>query len=245
MILLEASTWVGVSLAVFLAFSLKAMTGFGENLIMIPLISFFLPLPQVLPMTLVVVLVADGVLLYKLYDDIVWWYWKRMAGIAILGVFLGSFGLQELNAYLLEKLLGLIIILYAIISLLPGRSLSIKINKASGTYLAGLSGGVLSGIIGIGGPPVITYLNAQHLQKAVFRATCVVTFLVFDILRLGSYSYQGLMTLQTALTGLTLLPAFIAGTALGLRLHPLVPERPFQIGVRILLMLIGLSLLFQ
>ncbi len=221
------------------------MTGFGENLIMIPIISFFIPLPQVLPMTLVVVLVADGVLLYKLYDSIAWWYWRRMGGIAVLGVFMGSFGLQEINPYLLEKLLGLIIILYPIISLLPRRFPSIRIHKTTGAYITGLSGGFLSGIMGIGGPPVIAYFSAQHLQKAVFRSTCVVTFLVFDLLRLGSYSYQGLMTLPMGLTGLTLLPAFLAGTALGLRMHPLVPERPFQIGVRILLMLIGLSLLFQ
>lgn len=245
MILPEATTWISMSLAVFLAFSLKAMTGFGENLIMIPLISFFIPLPQVLPMTLVVVLVADGVLLYKLYEDIAWWYWKKMTGIAILGVFLGSFGLQALDASLLENLLGSVIILYGIISLIPGQSVSLNINKAVSPYIAGIIGGLLSGIMGIGGPPVIAYLNAQRLQKAVFRATCVVTFLVFDVLRFATYSYQGLMNIHTGFVGLTLIPAFIAGTAFGFRLHFLVPEQPFQIGVRILLILIGLSLLLK
>lgn len=252
MLLVSAPTWIGISLIVLLAFSLKAMTGFGENLLMVPLISFFLPLTQVLPITLVVVLVADLVLLVKLYKDVWWWYWRRMAAMAVIGVLLGGWGLANLTVALIEPLLGSLLILYALRAMLP---LSHKFLREMGlvshkpkaftAYLAGLTGGGLSGLMGTGGPPVIAYLHWAGLSKAAFRATCVFTFLVFDLLRLVSYSWQGLFTEQTALTGISLLPAFAAGSLLGFRLHDAFPEQPFRRVVQGMLLVIGLTLVLR
>lgn len=234
--------WLLVSVFIFIAFALKAITGFGENLLMVPLVTLLLPLKTVLPLTLVVVLVVDIYLLYKLYPEINWSESRRLVIPAFIGVGLGSFGLIQIDEKLLEQGVGILVTGYALYQLIGFTGYKKKIASQNLGYVAGLTGGTLSGLSGIGGPPVITYLSSRQVIKSAFRATCVFTFLVFDLLRVGSYTYQELFTIQIGITGLTLLPAFYAGTKLGLLLYPKLPEHLFRQGVSILLLVIGLVL---
>ena len=231
------------SAVVFLAFALKGMTGFGENLVMIPLISLVMPVKAALPLTLVVVLVADAYLLYRLYPAIAWAETWRLILLAVPGVGLGSFGLTYLAEPTLKAGLGVLLIAYVLITFCQPRDATWHDCPRGTVYGAGLAGGGLSGLIGIGGPPVVAYLQRQKIPKAAFRATCVGVFLIFDLTRLGSYTAQGLLDMQTGLKGLALIPAFFAGTVAGFKLHKAVPEQKFQRLIYFVLLGMGLSLL--
>jgi hypothetical protein len=62
MLTLEA--FIYINLIVAFAYVIKANTGFGENMIMIPLMLLFLHLKVILPLTRTIVLIADGYLWY-------------------------------------------------------------------------------------------------------------------------------------------------------------------------------------
>ena len=229
---------------VALAFIIKATTGFGENLVMIPLALLFLELKVVLPLTLVIVLIADGYLLYRFHVDIHWPVFWLFLVAAFPGIILGTLGLQFIEEKLLEKVLGIMVTTYAVYDFFQSKG-NRKSTPGKGLNLgAGFTGGILSGMLGIGGPPVIAYLNHKGLTKQVFRATCIITFLSFDLFRLGSYTWKGYFTTEILLNGLSLIPAFAVGSFFGMKLHHQLNEEIFKKVVAVLLVSVGLILIF-
>lgn len=241
--MLEPQSLLLIAIVVIVAFLIKSATGFGENLLMIPLLSLILDLKLVLPLTLTIVLVADGYLLYRFYAAIQWQVFWRFIIPALAGIILGTLGLQYIEEAILEKALGGIVIIYALTTLIwPFKPINNDSSKIL-NYAAGFFGGGLSGLLGIGGPPVIAYLTHHGVTKAVFRATCVITFLSFDLFRLVSYSWKGYFTMEIFLYGLALIPAFGIGSYLGIKLHPKLNEQLFKTMVAVLLIGVGVSLL--
>lgn len=241
--MVEGFPFFSAFLIVALAFLVKATTGFGENLIMIPVLSFFSELKVVLPTTLTVVLVADAYLLMKWHRDIHWLIFWRFLIPAVIGIAIGSIGLQYVNEGLLETVLGGVVMVYGMTTFLGTQIGQNQSHLKGWNYTAGLLGGGFSGLLGIGGPPVIAFLNYYQIPKQVFRATCVITFFAFDLFRLGAYTWKGFFTWGTFFMGLVLLPAFGMGTLLGMKLHSQLNEQGFNKMVAILLIGVGGALL--
>ncbi len=232
-----------INLVVVFAYVIKTHTGFGENMVMIPLLLLLLDFKVVLPLTLTIVLVADGYLWYRLRGEVDYGIFLRLIIPAVGGVAIGTLGLSFINTNILEKIAGGFVSLYAgsrlLITQVPG-----GYHKSSWlTYLAGFTGGSLSGMIGMGGPPIIAYLNDKGMSKQVFRATCVVTLACFDPLRLIAYHINGTFTCRIFLHGLTLIPAFALGSYMGMWIHNRMGEKVFQQTVALFLLAIGIILL--
>lgn len=213
---------------VFLAFALKGITGFGENLIMIPLFSWLMPLKEALPLTLVVVLAGDIVLCSQLYPFVKRNTLKAILVGAIPGLCLGVAGLTTVPDTILRISLGVLLVVYVAFAFIPIPAFKNGPIPVGWNYGAGLLGGLLSGLLGVGGPPVVSLLQHRGLSKGMFRATCVAAFLFFDLFRLGSYSLQGYMTPEAGLLGAALLPAFGAGAYAGFYLHRRLEERQLK-----------------
>lgn len=102
--------------------------------------------------------------------------------------------------------------------------------------LAGLLSGLFQGMVGIGGPPLATYLKTRHLHKHAFRATLMLCFFASNMLRVaGSLDlFQG-----EAFWGYVLpaIPFFIGGSIAGHRLPRVLSEKTFQYCVDVLLLL--------
>jgi uncharacterized membrane protein YfcA len=109
--------------------------------------------------------------------------------------------------------------------------------------VTGLTSGVLGGLFGTGGPPVIAFLKQHRLAKGAFRATLLWYFMVMSVIRAGAYVRAGVLTTDILHAGLWLLPASATGTVLGLVIHRRISERSFSMGVSMLLIALGLALL--
>jgi uncharacterized membrane protein YfcA len=109
----------------------------------------------------------------------------------------------------------------------------------------GLLSGVLSGLFGTGGPPLVFYYQLAGTPKAAFRAQLMAIFLVVGVVRFPSYAVSGLITWPRAWSSLALMPAVILGAVLGHRLHVSLSERAFRRLVGVSLILIGLTLLLR
>jgi uncharacterized membrane protein YfcA len=109
--------------------------------------------------------------------------------------------------------------------------------------VVGALSGVLTGLFGTGGPPLIVYYQLQGLDKAAFRGTLMTLFLAMTAIRVPSYVALDLVTPVRLWSSLAVLPAVLVGAAIGHHLHLRLSERTFRRLVSLALMAIGLLLL--
>jgi uncharacterized membrane protein YfcA len=107
----------------------------------------------------------------------------------------------------------------------------------------GVISGVLTGLFGTGGPPLILYYQLQGVDKAAFRGNLMAIFLLMTAVRVPSYAVFGLITAPRMWSALAVLPAVILGALIGNRIHLRIEESTFRRLVSAALLLIGLLLL--
>ncbi|MCX6802471.1 MAG: sulfite exporter TauE/SafE family protein [Candidatus Diapherotrites archaeon] len=231
-------------LVVLFAYLVKGISGFAEGMIMMSLCLLFLDIKFVLPAMLAVMLAGDIYNSFRLKKDVEWKTIRLAILPAIAGVILGTILLSVLGSALIKIAFGIFVSLFALNLLLSSKKETPgKINRLWGAA-AGFSGGLIEALLGTGGPPVVIYLNHTGLKKAAFRATCAAFFLVFNLARLPAYLFAGILTIDTVLVGIALVPAMVLGTALGMKAHNFFDEKVFAKCVAVLLLLIGLKMVF-
>ena len=82
-------------------------------------------------------------------------------------------------------------------------------------YATGGLAGVLGGVAGVPGPPIIALYLASTLPAATVRATILVFLFAYDILLLGIYAVNGRLFLDALLIGVLLAGPNIAGNVMG------------------------------
>jgi hypothetical protein len=163
----------------------------------------------------------------------------------IMGLIGGTYILATADVTYLKQLLG-IVVMFAGGWFLLGRSSAGATgarHRADARFWlsvpVGLLSGILGGLFGTGGPPVIIYLRGFGLSKGTFRATILSFFFVMSAARTVAYSSGGLLTTTQLYAALWLLPGTLAGTLLGMHVHRQLPDATFQRIVAGLLVLLG------
>lgn len=108
---------------------------------------------------------------------------------------------------------------------------------------AGLVSGLLAGLFGTGGPPVIVLLKSYRLDKSAFRATILWFFLLMSVVRGVTYLRAEVLAGDELRAALWLLPGSLAGAVLGSMVHHRLSEGIFARVVSVLLMILGALLL--
>jgi uncharacterized membrane protein YfcA len=102
-------------------------------------------------------------------------------------------------------------------------------------YLAGFAGGIISGALSAGGPPVIMYCDSLNLGKRGFKATMQVYFVLMILYKIPMYYVAGLLTTELWRTLLYYSPFVAAGTAVGVLLFQRLTDLWFRRVVLVLL----------
>ena len=159
----------------------------------------------------------------------------------LTGAIVGTFFLANFENIILKKVYGMIIILFALNTILPKVRFKTQ-NKLYGT-LAGLISGVLGAVYQSGGPPAVIYLTHQIKKKQVFRATLIAFWVVLDLWLLFLFLYSGLFNTSIVNFAVYLLPALILGTILGSKLHIRINENLFKKIIGTILVFTGILLI--
>ena len=233
-----------------------ATVGFGAGLFSVAILAMILPdLSGVVATLFLLILVTEvWVLLHA-------WRHARMRLLlgllptTVLGTWLGTELLVGGDMADLKRLLGLVVMgagawfLYS--ERKPGGVLEKEPPTAAGaakspdtvkiwvSLPAGLAAGVLGGLFGTGGPPVIILLKAYRLGKSAFRSTLLWYFFLMSIIRGTAYLRAGVLTERELIAAAYLLPASVAGALLGMVLHRRIQEVSFAVAVSVLLILLG------
>ena len=133
--------------------------------------------------------------------------------------------------------------LIACLILAGAEAIYVLLGFGAGVVAVGLVSGVLTGLFGTGGPPLIFYYQLRGSDKAAFRGNLMAIFLLMTAFRLPSYAAFGLITEPRVWSSLALVPAAILGALAGDRIHLRTDEATFRRLVSAALVVIGVTLL--
>lgn len=216
--------------------------GFGAGLIAVGTLALVVPeIRDVVVLLLLVNLPAEIWIVRSSWADINWsGVTKICVGIAV-GVPLGTWILSWGEPRFLLVVLGgfLIATGFAFLILRPTWSITWPRWIAP---LIGTVSGVLAGLFGTGGPPVIVYYQLSGTPKSSFRGNLMAIFLVITLVRIPSCAITGLLTAPRLMATLVALGPVLAAAWLGNRIHIQIEEVVFRRMVSVALVVIGVLL---
>lgn len=204
----------------------QGLTGFGFNLVSVPVMIMVLPPDVVVPIVMIyatAMTIAIAIEARKWID--VGRIWPLMiAGVA--GIPVGVWLLKVLDAGVLKVLIGVAITVFGV-AFLWGFAVQIR-NERLAMGPVGLVSGILAGCTAMSGPPVILFLQNQRVGKQAFRANLGVYFSAIGLASIAAFAVAGLMTVPMMRYTLLLLPATVVGGIAGIKLAHRIDERLFR-----------------
>ena len=226
----------------FVAYLVKGFTGFGAGVVMVPVLLLVMDLKLVV-FAACVCAVANGIAL-SIHS---WRHvaWRAIAGVLaglVVGLVVGVEILATLSGHALKMWFGVLVCVFAVKML--WQELRVRQDDWEpwpawlGPFYGSL-GGIIMGVYGGGGPAIVVYLVHRLRGKNVFRASCIVLFFIGDVLRLGGYVWERMMTREALILSCITVPAALVGGYLGTKVQDRVEASTFRLLVAGLLLAIG------
>ena len=227
---------------IFIAYTVKGLSGFGSGLIAIPLLAFLFPLSFIVPV--LGLLSYSGTIMQSIHlrKQVVWRDMLPLIPFSLLGIATAIWLLVNVDANSLVMALGVFVLLYSIYSLLP---FPVHAGGRRWAIAAGCGGGMVGALFGTGGPFYVVYLKMRQLNKNQFRATIAMIFLMDGGARMTGYALNGLFTEQVLWLVLTLLPVLFIGMYVGHHIHIKIDQKLFNRVISLLLLVSGVMLIVK
>jgi len=242
----------------------QGVTGFGIGLVAVGVLLIYHPPTVVIPSLVGVYIFTSIVLLYEHRVS----FNKKMLGnnmllsfpslvLALLGMIGGSFLLTTISSKSLTLMIGIFVSLFSLYNFFRPRLNDKLVFAVSPTnknrkketilcYSASSTAGILEGLLGLGGPPIVIYLIYKRLDSKIFIATLSAFFLWINPLRLIHYILLGLIDVEVIKLIFFIFIFVSIGLLLGILIRKtLLTERKFRMIAVTLLFVIGMSLIFK
>jgi uncharacterized protein len=217
---------VVVLIAVAIAGLLRGFVGFGAALITVPVFSLVLGPHAAIAINNVMGLPA----VFQLLPEAI----RRAERPFVLPICLATFVATPIGTWALvvaEPALMTVaisvLVLLMVALLASGWRLRGQIGMGK-LIAAGLAGGLVQGVAGVGGPPVVAVALSRPGEASQQRANVLAMMTAVSLSSILPLLYYGLFTRQTVIIGLVLIPLYSAATALGARYFALGGQRHYR-----------------
>ncbi len=229
---------------IFFGQLIYAAIGFGSGMFTVTLLSLLTGnVSVVIPYFLLLCISTEFYVVATNREKLNFSLLKRFLIFLFAGLLIGSLMLKNAPDNRLLFYLGIVVITVAIYFLFFEERLDFSFREGGKTGMgAAFWAGILGGVYGISGPPIIVYLKGLKLDKQTFRTTILSVFFAMSVLRTFIYAFLGLYNFKLLLTAVVSLPFVFAGIYAGNKLHFAVPEKEFKIITSIVLLLSGIML---
>jgi len=222
----------------------KGVVGLGLPLVIVGVLSIFLPIKAVL-----------GVLILPLMVTNIWQvievrgtlaplrrFWPLLI-MMLLGLGIGAQLLVRLDPSWLYLIVGVIVTAFTVMGFLrPAMRLPDRLEKPAGIVIGGLAG-VCGGLGGVWGPPITMYLLALDLKKDDFIGTVGLIWFL-GALPLGLfYTAHGIVGSHNVLYSAAACIPAVLGLWLGQKIRERIPQDSFKKVLMVTLFLIGINLI--
>ena len=187
-----------LSIFFFAAFGV-AVFGIGKggfagpiSMLAVPVMSFVMNPIQAAGILLPLLVLMDVMALY-----IYWKKWrvdiiKIIIPASIIGIIIGSLTFQYTSENQIRLIVGIISILFVIISLIQKNNLALKPTKIKGIFWSSTAG-YTSFLIHAGAPPMNFYMLPLKLDKTIYIGTTTFAYFVINSVKLIPYYFLGLL----------------------------------------------------
>lgn len=235
-----------LTLLLFGIFLLAALTesisGFGSALVAMALLPLLIGIREAVPLVALSSLTLEIVLLLYYRQAVNLTAIRRVILGSLLGIPIGIYLLRGVDEQIVLRLLGAVLVSYAVFSLLKLRLP--KFANPNWGWLFGFVAGILGGAYNTSGPPVVVYGQSQDWNPAEFKANLQGFFLVNSAIVLLGHALSGNLTPRVLNDYLIALPALALGILIGLNVSRFIDPVRFRQIVQGMMILLGVRLMF-
>ncbi|OKH88962.1 sulfite exporter TauE/SafE family protein [Thalassospira sp. TSL5-1] len=237
-------TAIIVACAYFIAAFVKGATGLGFSTSALPVMTIGLGLKSAMPLVIIPSIVSNVIVMVQAghFRETVRRFWPMFVA-TIPGLIVGLIILDRVNGLVAGAVLGLVLILYGVITLarpaiyIPDR-LANRIAPFSG-FLTGL----VNGMTGSQVMPILPFFLSLRLDPKRFVQGVNISFTLSSLIMAVGLSRIGLMTWHSALISLAgLIPVFL-GVKAGSFVRARLEAETFRKLVLVMLILFGIILI--
>lgn len=216
----------------------QGATGFGFSLFMLPLMSIFIPIKELIPISVLCSIPINLLVLLDAKKEIRLKEINLMIVFGILTIPIGVYLLKVIDKNTLMAAIGTIIVITAL-ARLYGLKAKIKNYKFS-LALTGALSGILNGSVSLSGPPIILLFNNQSESKDSMRGNFSVYAVITNFFVVASMMHQSVMDSSDFFNSFLLYPAVVIGVFLGIAISKKISEKHFNLITLYLLCIVGL-----
>ena len=214
----SVSVLILVALVVFAGYLVFGVTGFGASPITIPVLVHVLPLTFVLALAAVLDLGSALALGLRTRRDADVRELAMLVPFTLVGLSLGVTLLVRLPRDATLLALGLFVCAFAL-HVIVRRNAVRRLSRLWAAP-AGIVGGVIGALFGMGGPPYVMYIAGRVAEPAAQRATISHMVILNVGLRVATFALAGLLAAPVLWIAVAaLLPVAWAGVWAGNRVH--------------------------
>jgi len=169
---------------------------------------------------------------------------KIIIPASIIGIIFGTFTFQYTTENQIRLIVGIITILFVIISVVQKNNLLLRPTKIKGYFWAGTSG-YTSFLIHAGAPPMNFYMLPLKLDKITYIGTATYAYFIINLVKLIPYYYLNLLAPSNLRISFYLIPIAIISVGIGYYLQKIISEKIFFNIIYILLFVSGLKLIYD
>ncbi len=230
-----------MGLVIFAGYLVFGITGFGASPITIPLLAHVLPLTFVLALAALLDLGSALALGFHTRREAEGREILTLVPFTLVGLILGVTLLVHLPRRATLLALGLFVCAYAL-HVVVRRDTARRLGRAWAAP-AGLAGGAIGALFGVGGPPYVVYLTGRIAKPAALRAT-ISHMVVLNVgLRVAAFALAGLLGARALwIAAALLLPVAWMGVWTGNRLHVRLAPATLTRTIGAVLFVIGATL---
>lgn len=227
---------------VALAFTVEATLGFGATVVAVSLGALVVDVQALLPAFVPLNVVLSSLIVWRDRAHVDGRLLiRRVLPAMALGLPLGLFAFAKLDAGMLGRVLGGVVLLLALRELLGlGRRVG-----AVGRAAALVAAGVVHGALGSGGPLVVWSLGDQTGAPRAMRATLSALWLVLNLVLVAAWAWQGRLGAESARGSALCAGGLVVGAVVGELLHRRVDAALFARSVWLALAVVGALLLLR
>ncbi|MFX1496766.1 MAG: TSUP family transporter [Promethearchaeota archaeon] len=223
---------------IFFSSLVYGIIGFGDALILIPIIS-----PIIGIKTSVILVNIWGLfpallnfIKYRMYLDKK--YFFRFLSLGVPATILGTYLIINIRTEWIELVFGVFVLIYSSykIALYLKNPTSLEVNGSLKVnslviILGGFTYGLLAGLISAAGPLNVVLLEKSEHYKENFIGNFAAIGTVLSISRVPYYVFGGLFPIELIFVFLLAFPIIFIGTKVGHKITPKISLRLFQLAI--------------
>ena len=229
-------------LAAFCAFFVKGLCGFANTLVFDTILGFGVNNVNISPVELVLGYPANITLVYKNRKHINKNIVIPLIIVVILGSIPGAIVLRYVNANIVKMIFGVMVTLVGINMMYREYKPSAGKSHKVFDIVIGILAGAMCGMFGVG-VLLAAFVSKVTKTSTEFKANLSLVFIAENTFRFITYIFLGVMTFDSLIKAICLVPVMIIGLWVGMKAGDIMDEKLMKKLVIVFLIISGIAMI--